>query len=115
MKTIISVQNCYFFEVSDHNCFAQHAGGRLQLLTNLTELESRLDPIHFFRVRRSYLLNLDYVEDIIYWEKGKHLISVQMGEELKEVAMPAIRAVDFREALRINRLHRLGAQEESAD
>jgi DNA-binding LytR/AlgR family response regulator len=49
----------------------------------LTEIESRLDPILFFRAHRSVLVNLDRVKEIIPWFKGSHKLRLTSGEKVE--------------------------------
>jgi two-component system LytT family response regulator len=45
----------------------------------LSELESRLDPAHFFRAHRSVIVNLDRVQEVIPWFKGSHRLRLTTG------------------------------------
>jgi two-component system LytT family response regulator len=60
-----------------------HAGDRVYpTRRTLTELETRLDPKRFFRARRSALVNLDRVQEIIPWFKGEHILRLTTGAEV---------------------------------
>jgi two-component system LytT family response regulator len=48
----------------------------------LTELEARLDPVHFFRAHRSAIVNLSRVQEIIPWFKGSHKLRLTTGAEV---------------------------------
>jgi two-component system LytT family response regulator len=48
----------------------------------LSELETRLDPAHFFRVHRSAIVNLDRVKEVIPWFKGSHKLRLTTGAEV---------------------------------
>jgi DNA-binding LytR/AlgR family response regulator len=48
----------------------------------LSELQSRLDPAHFFRAHRSAIVNLDRVQEIIPWFKGSHKLRLTTGAEV---------------------------------
>ena len=43
----------------------------------LNELEKHLKADSFFRVHRSFLVNLGYIKDIVPWINGKYLITMQ--------------------------------------
>jgi len=49
---------------------------------SLNHLESRLDPNRFVRIHRSYIVNLDAVEEIVSWANGRYKVFLQGGEEL---------------------------------
>ena len=60
-----------------------HVGDRAYpIRRTLTELEARLDPIHFFRAHRSATVNLDRVKEVIPWFKGSHKLRLTSGAEV---------------------------------
>jgi two-component system LytT family response regulator/two-component system response regulator LytT len=50
---------------------------------NLSDLEKRLPYPQFFRVHRSYIANLEEVEEIIPWFKGKYRLIMNDKSELE--------------------------------
>ena len=48
----------------------------------LAELETRLDPAHFFRAHRSAIVNLDRVKEVIPWFKESHKLRLTSGAEV---------------------------------
>ena len=60
-----------------------HVGDRaFPVRRTLTELETRLDPNHFFRAHRSAIVNLDRIQEIIPWFKGSHVLRLTTGAEV---------------------------------
>jgi two-component system LytT family response regulator len=60
-----------------------HVGDReYSIHRTLAELESRLDPAHFFRTHRSAIVNLDRVKEVIPWFKGSHKLRLTTGAEV---------------------------------
>ena len=55
------------------------AGDRLLVRHTLKELEPRLGPHNFLRVHKSYLVNLDYVAEVMPWFSGTYII--RMADE----------------------------------
>lgn len=51
-------------------------GDQLAVRHTLKELEARLQPSSFVRVHRSYLVNLDYVNELVPWFSGNYLIRI---------------------------------------
>lgn len=49
----------------------------------LAELETRLNPAHFFRAHRSAIVNLDRVQEIVPWFKGSHRLRLTTGAEVE--------------------------------
>ncbi len=57
------------------------SGDKLQVNHTLKELEPRLKPHSFVRVHKSYLVNLDYVAEVMPWFSGTYLI--RMADKAK--------------------------------
>jgi two-component system response regulator LytT len=49
----------------------------------LQELEEKLLPFNFFRCHRSYLVNLNYIHEIVPWFNGAYNIILQDGDKTK--------------------------------
>jgi two-component system response regulator LytT len=49
--------------------------------TPLKDLEIRLNPFSFFRIHKSYLVNLDYVKRLIPWFSGSYQLEINQSEE----------------------------------
>ncbi|WP_106496507.1 LytR/AlgR family response regulator transcription factor [Lentibacillus sp. Marseille-P4043] len=52
-----------------------------QVKITLKELESRLTPYNFFRIHKSYLVNLNYVSRLIPWFNGAFHLELEDREE----------------------------------
>ncbi|OON67116.1 LytR/AlgR family response regulator transcription factor [Hymenobacter sp. CRA2] len=50
---------------------------------SLTQLEQRLDPADFTRINRSYIINLNYVEELESYFNGEYLVTLTSGHRLK--------------------------------
>ncbi|MCG0276593.1 MAG: LytTR family DNA-binding domain-containing protein [Thermosediminibacteraceae bacterium] len=62
----------------------------------LAELEEKINRPNFFRVHKSYLVNLDKVREIIPWFNGTFILSIQ-GYEKDEVPVSRRHARELRE------------------
>jgi two-component system response regulator LytT len=49
--------------------------------TPLKELEAKLNPFSFFRIHKSYLVNLDYVKRLIPWFSGSYQLEMDQSQE----------------------------------
>ncbi|MFZ5516602.1 MAG: LytR/AlgR family response regulator transcription factor [Candidatus Zhuqueibacterota bacterium] len=49
---------------------------------SLNHLEKRLDPDHFIRVHRSYIVNIDAIRDIVAWSNGRFKLFLKNGKEI---------------------------------
>jgi two-component system, LytTR family, response regulator len=45
--------------------------------------ETHLPPQTFVRVHRSYIVNVDYIDEIMLWEKETYLIQLKTGEKIR--------------------------------
>jgi len=52
------------------------------LLQKISDLENRLDPKLFFRIHRSYIVNLNRVKSIDAWLKSSYKVTLINGKEL---------------------------------
>lgn len=52
----------------------------------LKELENRLSPFAFFRIHKSYLVNLDYISTLSPWFNGAYQLELQGREEKLSVS-----------------------------
>jgi two-component system LytT family response regulator len=102
-EILLRVEECYFFETVEERYYVEHLKGRFQISKPLSLLEVELEPFHFFRGNRSYIINLNYLDSYVYWEKGKYLLSMRTSSGMRQFAMPRIRFEAFRKALAGNR------------
>lgn len=85
----------YFF--SEHKVtFAVDASGHKMIVDeSLSELESNLDPAHFYRLNRKYLASLRGVDKFISDGKGKMRVSL-MPEVKEEVTVSQEKSGEFK-------------------
>ena len=57
-----------------------------EIKLSLKELESRLTPFSFFRIHKSYLVNLNYVSRLTPWFNGAYQLEVEGKEEKLSVS-----------------------------
>ncbi|GGB62466.1 response regulator [Virgibacillus dakarensis] len=57
-----------------------------QVKITLKELESRLAPYSFFRIHKSYLVNLNYVSRLTPWFNGAYLLELDDSDEKLSVS-----------------------------
>lgn len=73
-------------------------GGHLSSYT-LSELESRLDNSYFFRAHQAFIVNLNYVKEIINFGEGSYLLNLDFAQ--KNIILSRSRAKSLREKLGI--------------
>lgn len=99
----LKLEECYYFETDEERYYVIHPKGRFRVMKPLSILEEELNPLHFFRVHRSYIINLDHLDSYIYWEKGKYIVYIKTVSEIKEMMMSRQRFPAFKDALAANR------------
>jgi two-component system, LytTR family, response regulator len=79
----IRVEEVDWIEADDY--YAKlHVGEKTHLLReSMGSLESRLDPLRFFRVHRSAIVNLDRVREVQFLFRGEHVVILHDGTRLK--------------------------------
>lgn len=61
--------------------------------TPLKELENRLNPFSFFRIHKSYLVNLDYITRLTPWFNGAYQLEIQGRKELLSVSRNYVKSL----------------------
>lgn len=70
--------------------------GEYETKTPLKDLESRLLPFSFFRIHKSYLVNLDYVIRLTPWFNGAYQLEMEGREEMLSVSRNYVKALRVR-------------------
>lgn len=73
---LVDVGTVSYIRSDGHYTWVQTPEGNYFCNLAIGDLEARLDPTRFLRVHRSYLVNLDHVEQIVR-EEGKVLLKLQ--------------------------------------
>lgn len=97
-------EKCYFVKLedvrmleSDGNYVKVFFGtNRPLILRSLNSFEDRLDPAHFFRANRKFIINLEWVEHIENWFNGGLQVELKGGDKIEISRRQAIR---FKEML----------------
>jgi two-component system, LytTR family, response regulator len=75
-STMLSVDDICWFEVIEKAYYANLQDSKYQVKKTISELEENLDPLKFFRINRSQLVNLQYIKSYSYWEFEKYIIKL---------------------------------------
>ncbi|QDA58899.1 LytR/AlgR family response regulator transcription factor [Hymenobacter jejuensis] len=79
----IKVDDILYFD-ADGNYITLHTAKRnYTIYESLTQLEQRLDPADFTRINRSYIVNLNYIEELESYFNGEYLVRLVGGHCLK--------------------------------
>ena len=79
-RVLVDYRDILWVEAEAKKVYMQTtAGEKLLVRHTLKELEPRLRPHNFARVHKAYLVNLDYVAEVVPWFSGTYL--VRMADE----------------------------------
>ncbi|SHH65685.1 two component transcriptional regulator, LytTR family [Caloranaerobacter azorensis DSM 13643] len=74
--------------------------GRFESNNTLSQLERKLNTKNFFRSHRSFLINIDYIEEIEPWFNSTYQIKMKYSKEKIPVSRSQVK--EFREIMNIN-------------
>jgi two-component system response regulator LytT len=82
-KVVLTPQSIYYAVRSDRLVEIHTEKGIIQAKMNLQDLEEKLTHSPFFRSHRSYLVNLDYIHEIVPWFNGAYNLILNNKEQTK--------------------------------
>lgn len=77
---LLDYSSIYYFSTADKKVKVHTEKDCYLTNLSLKDLEERL-PVHFFRIHRSYIANLNKVKEVIPWFKGKYQIVMADSRE----------------------------------
>lgn len=97
-------EKCFFVELSEVRMMESDGNyvkvyfknKRPLILRSLNSFEEKLDPEHFFRANRKFIINLNWIENIENWFNGGLQVELKGGEKIEISRRQAIR---FKEML----------------
>ncbi len=81
--TVIPVSKISHIEAYDDYVFIYSEGKRHLKQKTMKYYEEHLDIKKFIRIHRSWIVNVDFIDQIILWEKDTYKIKLKTGEELR--------------------------------
>jgi two-component system LytT family response regulator len=80
---VVKTRDIESFE-TDGNYVRLNAGGaRYMVRKTAVELEQKLDPKHFIRIHRRFIVNIDKVHEVQPWFSGDAIVIMQSGSRLR--------------------------------
>ncbi len=74
-RVLVDYQDILWVEADNKKVYLQHkTGEKLLVRYTLKELETRLTNHHFTRIHKAYLVNLNYVAEVIPWFSGTYQV-----------------------------------------
>lgn len=97
-KVVVRAQSRLLLVDQGDVCFAAIEDGRIAVVTKavegesncrtLEELAEQLDPDHFWRAHRSYLVNIQHIREVVPWFKGSYQLRM---DDRKNTEIPVSR------------------------
>jgi len=98
-KIIVRAQNRLLLVDQREICFASIAGGAIRVVTGhvegmsncrtLEELMEQVNPEHFWRAHRSYMVNIQHIREVVPWFKSSYQLRM---DDPKKTEIPVSRA-----------------------
>ena len=98
-KLVVKSQGRLFLVDAEEIIFASIEGGVISIVTRdmegesnfrtVEELQGNLDPKVFWRVHRSYLINVNHIKEVVPWFKSSYQLKMQ---DRKQTEIPVSRA-----------------------
>lgn len=81
--TVIPVSRISHIEAYDDYVFIYSEGKRHLKQKTMKYYEKHLNSNKFIRIHRSWIVNIDFIDQIILWEKDTYKVRLKSGEELR--------------------------------
>jgi len=98
-KVVVRAQSRLLLVDQKELCFAAIDDGTISVVTRtlegesncrtLEELQDQLDPEHFFRAHRSFLVNLQHIREVVPWFKSTYQLRM---DDRKQTEIPVSRS-----------------------
>ena len=98
IRSISAEEIVAFYSAQKENFFLSSDGRNYGLESSLDSLMEELDPGHFFKINRSYIVSFKYIDEIIAWSNSRLKLSVR-GMEKHELIVARDRSASFKEWL----------------
>jgi len=92
---LLSVEDVVIFEASGTFCLAIDNQKKKNIINStLTEIEANLDPSKFFRINRSEIINIDFIDSIEPYFKNRLVIKLKNRQEMSNTS--SAKTAEFR-------------------
>ncbi|MDH5398945.1 MAG: LytTR family DNA-binding domain-containing protein [Cyclobacteriaceae bacterium] len=93
----VPTENVSYFYAEGRDVYLYTAGNSKFIIDfRLEDLEPILDPVHFFRPNRSFVLNIEHISDVLVYSNSRLRVITQ-PEPAKEIIVSRDRVSDFKE------------------
>jgi two-component system, LytTR family, response regulator len=79
---LIRISDIRYFQTYGNYSFIYYNNDKILLNKSLNQIESKLDPNHFFRVNRQYIVNIHHVKRIDMWSDSAYRIELTCKKQI---------------------------------
>jgi DNA-binding LytR/AlgR family response regulator len=97
--SIVPLREIQYFVAFGNYVYGQTSLGRIEINRKLFEIERDYKGSYFFRIHKSYVVNVRWVREIIPWFGGRLLLKIKETDEEIEVSRNYVKA--FKQSLGI--------------
>ena len=80
---VVKTRDIESFETDGNYVRLNAPGARYMVRKTAVELESKLNPKHFIRIHRRFIVNIDKVHEVQPWFSGDAIVIMQSGSKLR--------------------------------
>jgi len=96
-KKVETNEIAYFYALDKSIFFKTFAGKTLNIDYSLDALEELLNPEQFFRINRKYIVNIEAIDNMVAWGRGRIKLDLKPAlEEEMEAIVSVERSGDFK-------------------
>ncbi|SHH26762.1 LytR/AlgR family response regulator transcription factor [Desulfosporosinus lacus] len=97
---LVDIESIVFVETDNRSCLIHTKNGDLTENLSIGEYEKRLSGHRFFRIHKSYLVNLEHVQEIFPWHNNSFALKMS-GYENEILPVGREKIKDLRQILKI--------------
>jgi two-component system, LytTR family, response regulator len=79
---LIKIRDIRYFQTYGNYSFIYFNDEKILLNKSLNQIESKLDPNHFFRVNRQYIVNIHHVNNIDIWSDSAYRVQLTCQKKI---------------------------------
>lgn len=92
---LVDIDDIVYIETDERNSLVKTVNGVYSTNQNIGYFDKKLEGESFFRVHRSFLINLQYVKEILPWFNGTYIVKVNKYEK-DEIPVSRKKIKDFK-------------------
>lgn len=93
----ISTNDIACFFIRERGTFIKTLVGKnLNIDHSLDQVQKMLDPAHFFRINRNYIINIDSISDILSYSSNRLKITLRNFEHIEDLVVSREKTSDFK-------------------